>query len=145
MSDHPLNIRVIDHVVIRARNPEALMTFYGEVLGCPLEKEQTAIGLYQLRAGSSLIDIVAVDGELGRNFPRPPADDAPNMDHFCVQVEPWDADAILAHLRAHGVEAGDVVRRYGARGYGPSIYVTDPEGNTVELKGPPAEGSGGHR
>lgn len=121
------------------------MAFYGEVLGCALEKEQTGIGLYQLRAGASLIDIVAVDGELGRNFPRPPADDAPNMDHFCVQVEPWDADAILAHLRAHGVEAGEVVRRYGALGYGPSIYVTDPEGNTVELKGPPAEGSGGHR
>ncbi len=145
MSDHPLNIRVIDHVVIRARDPEALMTFYGEVLGCALEKEQAGIGLYQLRAGASLIDIVAVDGELGRNFPRPPADDAPNMDHFCVQVEPWDADAILAHLRAHGVEAGEVVRRYGALGYGPSIYVTDPEGNTVELKGPPAEDSGGHR
>jgi len=143
MADHPVNIRVIDHVVIRARDPAALLSFYGEVLGCALEKEQAGIGLYQLRAGASLIDIVAVDSELGRNFPRPPADDGPNMDHFCVQVEPWDAKTILAHLRAHGVEAGEVVQRYGALGRGPSLYIRDPEGNTVELKGPPADGSSG--
>ncbi len=144
-AQHPVNIRLIDHVVVRARDPDALMAFYREVLGCALEKAKGRIGLYQLRAGASLIDIVAVDGELGRNFPRPPADDAPNMDHFCVQVEPWDANAILVHLRVHGVEAGEVVRRYGALGYGPSIYITDPEGNTVELKGPPAEDAGARR
>ncbi|WP_405226468.1 VOC family protein [Lentisalinibacter sediminis] len=143
MAEHPVNIRLIDHVVIRAKDPDALLAFYEVVLGCPLEKDQAGIGLYQLRAGASLIDIVAVDGELGRNFPQPPADDAPNMDHFCVQVEPWDVDAIRQHLREHGVEAGEVVQRYGAQGYGPSIYIRDPEGNTVELKGPPADAAGG--
>jgi glyoxylase I family protein len=134
---HPVNIRLIDHVVIRARDPAALIDFYRRVLGCTLEKEQAGIGLYQLRAGQSLIDIVDVDGELGRHFERPPALDAPNMDHFCVQVEPWDADSIRAHLGRHGIDAGDVVQRYGALGTGPSIYIRDPEGNTVELKGPP--------
>ena len=134
---NPVNIRLIDHVVLRARDPAALLEFYQRVLGCALEKEQRKIGLYQLRAGNSLIDIVDVDGELGRHFARPPATDAPNMDHFCVQVEPWDAEAIRAHLGDHGIDAGEVVQRYGALGTGPSIYIRDPEGNTVELKGPP--------
>jgi glyoxylase I family protein len=134
---NPVNIRLIDHVVIRARDPAALVEFYQRVLGCALEQAQRKIGLYQLRAGNSLIDIVDVDGELGRHFERPPATDAPNMDHFCVQVEPWDAEAIRAHLEHHGIDAGDVVQRYGALGTGPSIYIRDPEGNTVELKGPP--------
>ena len=137
---HPINIRRIDHVVLRARDPAALVSFYQETLGCALEKTQAGLGLYQLRAGSSLIDVVDVAGELGANYPRAPARDAPNVDHFCVQVEPWDAAAIRAHLAAHGVAAGEVVRRYGARGYGPSIYLTDPEGNVVELKGPPGSG-----
>ncbi len=38
------------------------------------------------------------------------------MDHFCVQVEPWDIDAIGAHLRSHGVETGELVTRYGTLG-----------------------------
>ncbi|MEJ2603100.1 MAG: VOC family protein [Gammaproteobacteria bacterium] len=137
MSVNPVRIRLIDHVVIRAKRPAILIAFYRDVLGCTLEKEQPDLGLYQLRAGDSLIDIVGIDSELGRNFPRAPDDEGPNMDHFCVQIEPWDAEAILAHLARHGVESGEVVRRYGARGYGPSIYVQDSEGNTVELKGPP--------
>lgn len=138
MSEHPVSIRVIDHVVIRAREPAALIAFYRDVLGCALEKEQGDIGLYQLRAGASLIDVVDAAGPLGRNHPEPPAPAGPNMDHFCLQVDPWDADALTAHLHRHGVAAGEVVRRYGALGYGPSIYLEDPEGNTVELKGPPS-------
>src|SRR5204862_293517 len=51
---------------------------------------------------------------------------------------PCDEPAIRAHLRQHGVEAGPVEPRYGAEGEGPSIYLSDPEGNVVELKGPPA-------
>lgn len=137
MSQNPISVRRIDHVVIRARDPGVLIAFYRDVLGCPLEKDQGELGLYQLRAGGSLIDVVAVDSKLGGNFPEPPAENGPNMDHVCLQVEPWDAGGILAHLRDNGVEAGAVVRRYGALGYGPSIYVRDPEGNTVELKGPP--------
>jgi len=61
-----------------------------------------------------------------------------NVDHFCFRVEPFDADTIRAGLAAAGVEAGAVEARYGAEGEGPSIYLSDPEGNTIELKGPPA-------
>ncbi len=93
----------------------------------------------QLRAGSSLIDLVPVDGKLGRMGGAPPGVEGRNMDHFCLRVEPFDDAAIRAHLQAHGVAAGQVESRYGAEGEGPSIYLTDPEGNVVELKGPPTQ------
>jgi catechol 2,3-dioxygenase-like lactoylglutathione lyase family enzyme len=134
---HPITIRAIDHLVIRAKDLETMVGFYRDVLGCREERRASELGLVQLRAGHSLIDLVDVAGALGREGSRAPDPEIPNMDHFCVQVEPWDADAIRTHLTAHGIEAGDVVSRYGALGSGPSIYIDDPEGNTVELKGPP--------
>jgi catechol 2,3-dioxygenase-like lactoylglutathione lyase family enzyme len=134
---HPINIRLIDHVVVRAKDIDRMVDFYCDVLGCREERRQGDLGLVQLRAGNSLIDLVDVAGPLGQKGGGAPDPDARNMDHFCVQVEPWDADAIAAHLSGHAVDAGEVVQRYGALGNGPSIYITDPEGNTVELKGPP--------
>ena len=92
----------------------------------------------QLRAGRSLVDLVDVAGKLGRAGGAPPGRDGRNMDHLCLRVDPFDADAIAAHLRAHGVTPGEVDSRYGAEGEGPSMYISDPEGNAVELKGPPA-------
>jgi catechol 2,3-dioxygenase-like lactoylglutathione lyase family enzyme len=133
-----LQIRDIDHVVLRVVDKDAMIAFYCKVLGCSLERVQEAIGLYQLRAGRSLIDLVPVDGRLGREGGAAPAAEGRNLDHFCVRVEPFDAEAIGHHLDAHGVPHGPVESRYGAEGDGPSIYLKDPEGNTVELKGPPA-------
>jgi catechol 2,3-dioxygenase-like lactoylglutathione lyase family enzyme len=132
-----LKIREIDHIVLRVVDLDAMLHFYTEVLGCPLEKVQEAIGLYQVRAGSSLIDLVPVTGKLGRMGGAAPGREGRNLDHYCVTVDPFDANAIFAHLERHGVEHGRVESRYGAEGEGPSIYVTDPEGNVVELKGPP--------
>lgn len=114
-----------------------MMDFYTGVLGCPVEKVQESLGLYQLRAGSALIDLVPVDGPLGQKGGAAPGPEGRNLDHFCLRVEPFDADAIIAHLRAHGANPAPVASRYGAEGQGPSIYVADPEGNVVELKGPP--------
>lgn len=132
-----IKLRCIDHVVLRVSDLDASLRFYRDVLGCPVEKVQKDIGLYQLRAGDSLIDLVALDGPLGRSFAEPPSAEGPNMDHFCVQVEPWDAERIRDFLRRHDIDPGEIQQRYGARGYGPSIYIEDPDGNTVELKGPP--------
>ena len=130
-------IRHLDHIVLRVTDLQAMKRFYIDVLGCSIEREQTQIGLYQLRAGTALIDLVPVDGELGRKGGPPPGKEARNLDHFCLRVEPYEPDAIIAHLRHHGIETGPVTSRYGAEGQGPSIYARDPEGNTVELKGPP--------
>lgn len=135
---HPIGIRQLDHIVLRVRDAEAMVAWYGRVLGCPIEKRQDAIGLVQLRAGSSLVDLVPVDGKLGRMGGAAPGAEGRNLDHFCFRVHPFDEAAIRAHLAACGVDAGPTESRYGAEGEGPSIYLQDPEGNTIELKGPPA-------
>lgn len=135
----PFRLKQIDHIVLRVRDTAAMRKFYCGVLGCTFEREQAEIGLLQLRAGASLIDLIDVEGKLGRKGGAAPGGEARNVDHFCLDIEPWDEAAIVAHLRAHGVRVGDIGQRYGARGEGPSIYIEDPEGNTVELKGPPNE------
>ena len=132
-----LNILGLDHVVIRVRDLERMIAFYRDVLSCTEERRLDTIGLVQLRAGRSLIDLVDAAGEIGRAGGAAPGEGGGNMDHFCVRVEPFDEAALRAHLESHGVEVGEVVSRYGAEGSGPSLYISDPEGNTVELKGPP--------
>ncbi len=131
-----ITIRAIDHVVFRVVDLARMTRFYTEVLGARLEKRQEAIGLIQLRIGDALIDLVPVDGELGRMGGAAPGREARNVDHVCFRVLPWDGPAILAELAGHGIEA-EIVSRYGAEGDGPSIYLSDPEGNALELKGPP--------
>ncbi|GAC1692524.1 MAG: VOC family protein [Steroidobacteraceae bacterium] len=133
-----IRIRDIDHLVLRVTGLEKMLAFYCGVLGCTVERRQEQPGLVQLRAGRSLIDLVPVEGRLGRAGGRAPDGEGRNLDHFCLRIEPFDALAITAHLRKHGTLPGEVQQRYGAEGEGPSIYVADPDGNTVELKGPPA-------
>lgn len=132
----PLRLKGLDHVVIRARDMEAMLAFYQGVLGCTVERTLEGIGLHQLRAGAHMIDLIDVAGELARPDGQVPAPAARNMDHFCLQLADWDEAAIRTHLAAHGVAAGPTEKRYGAEGAGPSIYIEDPEGNVVELKGP---------
>jgi glyoxylase I family protein len=133
----PFQLLHLDHVVLRVRDMAAMTAFYCDVLGCHVERRQDAIGLLQLRAGRSLIDLVDVDGTLGRMGGAAPGPDARNLDHLCLRAEPFDRDATVAHLQAHGVRIGEFGSRYGADGEGPSQYLFDPEGNLVELKGPP--------
>jgi catechol 2,3-dioxygenase-like lactoylglutathione lyase family enzyme len=132
-----IRIREIDHLVLRVRDLQAMLDFYCGALGCTVERQQDEIGLVQLRAGRSLIDLIPVDGPLGRSGGAAPGTEGRNLDHLCLRLEPFDEAAIRAHLAAHGVSAGETASRYGAEGSGPSIYVADPDGNTVELKGPP--------
>lgn len=126
----------IDHVVLRVSDLDGAIRFYCEVLGCTEERRVDKLGLVQLRAGRSLVDLVDVQGELGRKGGSPPGAGGRNMDHLCLRVEPFDEDGIRSVLEAHGVEAGATETRFGAEGSGPSIYLQDPEGNVVELKGP---------
>jgi glyoxylase I family protein len=135
-----IRILGLDHVVVRVADTAKALHFYCDVLGCEVERRLDELGLIQLRAGSALIDLVDVASPLGRAGGAPPGADSPNIDHFAVELAEFDADALRAHLEAHGVAAGDVGRRYGARGNGPSMYIRDPDGNVVELKGPPDEG-----
>ena len=123
----------LDHIVLRAKDAEALSSFYIKVLECEVERE-LPIGLIQLRLGSILIDIVDADSELGLEGGPPPGGGR-NLDHFCLKVKPFKGEDIMAHLRNCEVDFEPLRELYGADGYGPSIYFYDPEGNKVELKG----------
>lgn len=130
-----IEIRGLDHVVLRVVDLPRSIEFYCEVLGCTEERRIEALGLVQLRAGASLIDLVDIDSPLGKTGGGPPKAVERNVDHFAVTLASFDEAAIRAHLEAHGVKPGDVSERYGAAGMGPSMYIRDPDDNVVELKG----------
>ena len=125
-------VRGIDHLVLRVRDLAAMERFYVEVLGLTVERRQDRIGLVQLRAGAQLIDLVDAKGMLGG---PEPTDAGRNLDHLCLNLDDFDLAAVIAHLTAHGVAVGESGRRYGAGGFGVSVYLTDPEGNGLELRG----------
>jgi glyoxylase I family protein len=131
-----LQIREIDHIVLRVRDIDAMRRFYCDVLGASHVAWRPEFGMSHLRVGSSMIDLITVDGPLGSKGGAPAGREGRNLDHLCLRVEPFDQDAIVAHLERHGVAVGDIRPRFGAEGNGISIYLTDPEGNIVELKGP---------
>ncbi|MBC3373669.1 VOC family protein [Pseudomonas sp. SWRI92] len=126
----------IDHVVLRVRDIERSIAFYTSVLGCELKKRRDDLGLMHLGAGASMIDLVDVDGPLGRHGGAAPGKQGHNVDHVCLRIEPFDEPALLAHLQAAGLKVEKAQMRYGAEGEGWSIYCFDPDGNQIELKGP---------
>lgn len=133
----PFTMKGLDHVVIRCTDLAAMKRFYCDVLGGTMAEEDTDIGLYQVRIGDHIVDLMPVDESSGRKGGPAPGADGHNMDHFAIQVTPYDDDAIREYLAAYGVDLGATIIRGGAEGEGPGIHIKDPEGNTVELKGPP--------
>lgn len=116
----------IDHVVLRVRDLAGMVRFYEQALGFREERRIDTLKLVQMRAGVSMLDLVANDAHVTGQ----------NMDHLCFRIEPFDRDAIVMRLEPFGVSVGETVQRYGAEGTGPSVYFHDPEGNQIELKGP---------
>jgi glyoxylase I family protein len=131
MKQRPFAVQDIDHIVLRVRDLGRALAFYRDVLGCAVEREQPELGLTQLRAGSSLIDLVTLDGPLGAGAPPGPGR---NLDHFCLTLAPYDEPQLFAWLAAHGIAVRAPASRYGAQGEGRSLFVSDPEGNDIELK-----------
>ncbi|MCH7817291.1 MAG: VOC family protein [Proteobacteria bacterium] len=130
-----ISIKGIDHVVLRTTDTDAMLRFYCEVLSCKIERELPRdIGLVQLRAGSALIDLVPVASELGRLGGKAPSQDGRNMDHLCLLIDPVEEQELIDYLVAQGIEVQEFAERYGAEGFGRSVYINDPEGNVVELK-----------
>lgn len=133
----PFDVRHIDHLVLRVRDLERSIQFYRQALGCDVIRRRDDLGLVHLRAGTSLIDLVAVTGALGRKGGAAAGEHGRNVDHVCLRVEPFDEAALRQHLLPFGLDAPQRAEsRFGAEGNGPSIYFSDPDGNTIELKGP---------
>ena len=127
-------VQSIDHVVLRTTDLSAMLHFYQQILGCPIERTLPDLGLTQLRAGESIIDLVVVDSELGQLGGKAPQQDGRNLDHFCLQIAAFDEQELVDYLRQHDIEVTEFAERYGAQGFGRSAYIEDPEGNVVELK-----------
>ncbi|RPI45581.1 MAG: VOC family protein [Betaproteobacteria bacterium] len=135
-ASRPFAVARIDHVVLRCRDVNAMLEFYGEVLGLEVAKRNERIGLIHLRAGSAMVDLIPMAD--------PPADagesastaERRNMDHLCLRIQPFDLPRLQAYFGAHGITPGELRVRFGAEGDGASFYIDDPEGNRVELKGP---------
>jgi glyoxylase I family protein len=132
----PFQVLGIDHVVFRVRDLARMEAFYREALGCEVEKRQDHLGLVHIRVGRALVDLVSVDGSIGRMGGAAPGQEGHNVAHLCLRVEPFDAEALQTRMKALGVPCSAPSSNYGAEGEGMSLYLTDPEGNTVELKGP---------
>jgi catechol 2,3-dioxygenase-like lactoylglutathione lyase family enzyme len=127
-------IQQLDHLVLRVENPGLMLQFYQQALGCTLERQLPELGLYQLRAGQQLIDLISVDGELGKEGGKAPGSEGRNLAHFCLLISPFDPATLQQHFARFATELSSTEIRYGATGFGPSVYVQDPEGNTIELK-----------
>ena len=127
----PLPIRVngIDHLVLKVSDVRRTIAFYESVLGLRLERIFEPLGVYQIRCGANLIDLVALPP--GETLPPP---DRRGIEHFCLSVE-GDAGELVESLAAHGIP---IVRGplevYGAKGFGTSVYIRDPDGYEVEFK-----------
>jgi len=136
-----LRIKDIDHIVLRVRDLEPMIDFYCNVIGCSVEWRRPEIGLVHLRAGNAMIDLAAVDGPTGARGGPAPGLDGHNLDHVCLRLHDFEVDAVTKHLESHGVKLGKTSSRFGAEGRSVSIYLNDPEGNTVELKGAKQDGA----
>ena len=138
----PFRVQRIDHVVFRVKDLGESIAFYRSVLGCEVARQREHLGLVHLRAGASMIDLVSVDGKLGSRGGAAPGREARNMDHLCLRIEPFNEPDLVAHLGNHGVAPlGGAEVNFGAEGDGLSLYFADPDGNIIELKGPPAAGA----
>jgi len=130
-----ITIKGIDHVVFRTTKLDEMLHFYCDVLGCEIERRLSPdVGLVQLRAGNALIDLVPFDSEMGKAGGKAPTQDGRNVDHICLQIISVDEDELVNYLRINQVEHSKFATRYGAQGFGRSLYLKDPEGNEVELK-----------
>lgn len=132
----PFTIKHIDHIVLRVADLQRSIDFYDRVFGAEVVKRNEKFGLVHLRAGTSMIDLVDLDGEIGRKGGAAAGSERRNVDHFCLRIEPFDEAALISHLQSCGLSVDKAATRFGAEGNGLSLYCFDPDGNQVELKGP---------
>ncbi|MDZ3992385.1 VOC family protein [Pseudomonas sp. Teo4] len=132
----PFAIKDIDHLVLRVKDLERSVAFYRDVLGCEVSRVRDDLGMVHLATGSAMIDLVTLDGPLGKPGGAAPGPQGRNLHHFCLRIEPFDEQALTAYLLAQDIRVEPAEKRYGAEGEGLSLYCYDPDGNQVELKGP---------
>ena len=138
----PFSVRRIDHLVFRVLDLQRSVAFYEGVLGCEVTRRRDELGLIHIRVGASMVDLISIDGELGRVGGAGASVEGRNVDHLCLRVDPFIEESIVLHLKQHGITPhGPAATNFGAEGEGLSLYFDDPDGNTIELKGPSEAGT----
>ena len=135
-TENPILPVGIDHVVFLVSDMERALAFYVDVLNCRRGFTYPALGMEQVWFGSALIVLWDITGPGAANA-VPEVQGGRNVDHVCLSCGPFDHDALKAHLAVHGVIIDREANHGGARGMGASFYLHDPDGNKIEIKGPP--------
>lgn len=120
-----LRVTGLDHVVLNVADVERSLAFYCGELGLAPERVD------EWRRGEVLFPSVRIDAHTIIDL-LAAARTGENADHLCLVVEPLDLEALKASGRFDVVDGPGT--RFGARGNGTSLYVKDPDGNTVELR-----------
>ena len=120
-----LRVTGLDHVVLNVADVERSLAFYCDELGLAPERVE------EWRRGEVPFPSVRVDGSTIIDLLAAPRT-GENADHLCLVVDPVDLEAVKASGRFDVVDGP--ATRFGARGNGTSLYVNDPDGNTVELR-----------
>jgi catechol 2,3-dioxygenase-like lactoylglutathione lyase family enzyme len=132
----PFALEGIDHILLLVSGMKAAVHFYTDVLGCTVEGALPQYGMLQLRAGAALIDLVDIASPEA-TWAKPPVAGGRNFDHLCLALGAHDEAKLRQHLARHHVEIIEEGVHGGSRGESLSLYVRDPSGNVIELKGPP--------
>ena len=135
MSKPPFTLAGIDHVVFLVDDMAKALDFYHNVIGCQPGYSYPALGMEQVWAGNSLI-VLWDTTHPGAASGVPPVKGGRNVDHVCIATSPFGHEAIRAHLSEYGVAIEREAFHGGARGMGHSVYILDPFGNKLEIKGP---------
>ncbi|MEV6552155.1 VOC family protein [Streptomyces sp. NPDC051597] len=120
-----LRVKDFDHLVLNVQDVERALAFYTGPLGLePVRVEEWRAGKVPFPSvrinANTIIDL----------FDRPRGES--NVDHICLVVDPLDWQEVIDAGTLDVIEGP--VPRFGARGSATSVYVKDPEGNTVELR-----------
>lgn len=120
-----VTVTELDHLVLNVADVERSLRFYVDELGlAPMRVEEW-------RAGTVLFPSVRVnDGTIIDLLQVTRSGE--NVDHLCLVIEPTDLGVLGASGRFDVVDGPAI--RFGARGNGTSLYIRDPDGNTVELR-----------
>jgi glyoxylase I family protein len=135
MQPNPLQLRGVDHVALRVRSLDRSIAFYCSVLRCEVAARNEDAGIVHLRAGAQMIDLIWLEGRMGKSGGAEPRVEARNMHHICLAYEPHDSDALFAYLDAQKIEhSAKPQDNLGAGGQGTSVYLADPDENLIEVK-----------
>ena len=133
---NPIQPIGVDHVVFLVADMARALAFYEDVLNCRPGFSYPDLGMEQVWFGNALI-VLWDTGHPGAAGAVPPVSGGRNVDHVCLACGPFDHQTLRAHLAASGVKIEREAMHGGARGMGASFYVRDPDGNKIEIKGPP--------